>query len=112
MRTMITVAIVLSGLAAAEARQIKQYLGDLPPAQQPPTVLTNPYGKTLQLYDSQGRYRGNLSGNPYDQNRVPNPYGQHGSPYSPYRPDNPNNPYGGQICVDRLSPPGVRQGGA
>jgi hypothetical protein len=101
MRTMITIAIVLSGLSTAQARHIKQYLGDLPAGQQPPAVLANPYGKTLQLYDSRGRYRGNLNSNPYDPNRVPNPYSNHGSPYSPYRQDNPNNPYGGGIGVYR-----------
>jgi len=101
MRTVIMVAILMSGLATAEAGQINQYLGALPPAQQPPAVLANPYGKTLQLYNGQGQYRGNLGSNPYDQNRVPNPYGQHGTPYSPYRPDNPNNPYGAGIGVYR-----------
>jgi hypothetical protein len=101
MRAMIMIAILLSGLSATEARHIKQYLGDLPAASRPPTVFTNPYGKTLQLYDSQGQYRGNLNSNPYDPNRVPNPYGRYGSPYSPYRQDNPNNPYGGGIGVYR-----------
>jgi hypothetical protein len=101
MRTIMVVTILLSGLSAAEAQHIKQYFGDLPPASQPPAVSTNPYGKTFQLYDSQGRYRGNLNNNPYDPDRVPNPYSRHGSPYSPYRQDNPNNPYGGGIGVYR-----------
>ena len=98
MRTMIMVAIALCGLSTAAAQPLKQYLGDLPPAQEPPAVSVNPYGKNLQLYDNQGRYRGNLNGNPYDPNRVTNPYGR---PYSPYRRDNPNNPYGGGIGVYR-----------
>ena len=48
--------------------------------------------------------------NPYGQDRVPNPYGQHGSLHSPYRPDNPNNPYGAGIGVYRRSFSVVREG--
>ena len=53
-----------------------------------------------------GKYRGNLSFNPYDANSVSNPYGRYGSEYSadsinnpygkygsPYSNDSPNNPY-------------------
>jgi hypothetical protein len=110
MRTTIMVAILLSSVSAAGARQLR-YLGDLPPASQPPRIYVSPYGSSLnpngnslQLYDSQGQYRGNLSNNPYDPNRVPNPYSRYGSPYSPYRQDSPNNPYGQGIGVYRNPP--------
>ena len=83
MRTAITVAILLFSLSSAGA----EYLGDLPPGQRPPEVFTNPYASSPQLYDSRGRYRGNLGNNPYDPDRVTNPSGRHGSPYSPYRQD-------------------------
>ena len=44
------------------------------------------------LVDGQtGKYLGNLSANPYDQNSTSNPFGQYGSPYSQ---DNINNPFG------------------
>jgi hypothetical protein len=111
MRTTIIVAILLSTMSTAGARHLKRYLGDLPPASQPPRVYVNPYGNSLnpygsslQLYDSQGQYRGNLNNNPYDPSRVPNPYGRYGTPYSPYRQDNPNNPYGQGIGVYRNPP--------
>lgn len=81
-----------------------RYLGDLPPAVQPPGLSINPYGNSPQLYDTQGQYRGNLNSNPYDPNRVANPYGRYGSPYSPYRQDSPNNPYGQGIGVYRNPP--------
>ncbi len=59
------------------------------------------------LVDPQtGKYLGNLSNNPYDQNSTSNSYGQYGSPYSqdsinnpfgkygsPYSNSSPNNPY-------------------
>jgi hypothetical protein len=45
-----------------------------------------------RLVDSQtGKYLGNLSSNPYDQNSTSNPYGKYGSEYSA---DSINNPYG------------------
>ena len=68
---------------------------------------TNPYGTTPQLpqlYDSQGRYRGNLGSNPYDPDVAHNPLSRLGSPYSPYRHDSPNNPYGQGIGVYRYPP--------
>jgi hypothetical protein len=60
-----------------------------------------------RLVDSQtGKYLGNLSANPYDQNSTSNPYGKYGSQYgtdsinnpygkygSPYSNDSANNPY-------------------
>jgi hypothetical protein len=101
MRATIIAAILLSGISAARAQFIDEYLGNLPPGSQPPATYTNPYGKNLKLYNSQGQYRGNLSSNPYDPNRVGNPYGRHGNPYSPYRQDSPNNPYGQGIGVYR-----------
>ncbi len=53
---------------------------------------TNPYATDApKLYDSNGKYLGNLSSNPYDPNSTSNPYGQYGSKYSP---DSINNPYG------------------
>lgn len=96
------VAILLVGFAPARAGQSVRYLGDLPPGSQAPAVPTSPYENGLaspQLYDGQGRYRGNLSRNPYDPNASSNPYSRFGSPYSPYHPDNPNNPYGKGIGV-------------
>jgi hypothetical protein len=95
MRTTIMIAILLSGLSTAAA----DYLGNLPPGQQPPEVSPNPYGGGYHLYDGQARYRGTLGSNPYDPNRVTNPYGRRGNPYSPYRQDSPNNPYGPGIGV-------------
>ena len=73
------------------------------------SILDNPYGNSsnsLQIYDNQGQYRGNLNSNSLDPNSVANPYGRYGSKYSPdsinnpygagnrYRQDSPNNPYG------------------
>src|SRR5258708_1085177 len=99
MRAMIIVAIVLSDISMAGsmagAGQLVQYLGNLPPASQPPAIQTNPYQHSSpQLYDSQGQYRGNLDNNPYLPDSITNPHGRYGSPYSPYRQDNPNSPYG------------------
>jgi len=65
------------------------------------------FAQTPILLDpSTGKYLGNLSDNPYDQNSTSNPYGQFGSPYwqdsinnpfgkygSPYSNSSPNNPY-------------------
>jgi len=83
---------------------------------QPPGTFDNPFGNSAnspKLYDSQGTYRGNLNGNPYDPNSVANPYGQYGSPYSPnsinnpygagspYQQDSPSNPYGQGMRVYR-----------
>jgi hypothetical protein len=47
-----------------------------------------------RLYDSQGKYLGRLSTNPYDPDSVSNPYGRYGSPYSPDSIRNPYSPYG------------------
>jgi hypothetical protein len=101
MRAMITMAVLVFGISAAQAQFIDEYLGNLPPGSHAPATNTNPYGKNLKLYNSQGQYRGNLSNNPYDPNRIGNPYGRHGNPYSPYRQDNPNNPYGQGVGVYR-----------
>jgi hypothetical protein len=101
MRATVIAAILLSGISAAKAQLIDEYLGNLPPGSQPPAVYTNPYGKNLKLYNSRGQYRGNLSSNPYDPSKLGNPYGRHGNPYSPYRQDSPNNPYGQGIGVYR-----------
>ena len=50
------------------------------------------YAGPPRLVDSQtGKYLGNLSANPYDQNSTSNPYGKYGSQYST---DSINNPYG------------------
>ena len=43
------------------------------------------------LVGPDGRYLGNLNGNPYDPNSVANPFGRYGSEFSP---DSVNNPYG------------------
>jgi hypothetical protein len=95
--------IMLTGtVGLADARPFARYLGNLPPGSRPPAVTANPYENGLnsaRLYDGQGRYRGNLSRNPYDPNASSNPYGRYGSPYSPYRQDGPNNPYGQGIGV-------------
>jgi hypothetical protein len=101
MRTMTIIAILLSSMSSTDAQNIEQYLGKLPPGPHPPAISANPYGKSLQLYNSRGQYRGNLGSNPYDPNAANNPYGRHASPYSPYRQDSPNNPYGQGIGVYR-----------
>jgi len=57
-------------------------------------VLFSAVGNTAPpiLVDQQtGKYLGNLSSNPYDQNSTSNPYGKYGSEYSQ---DSINNPYG------------------
>jgi hypothetical protein len=57
-------------------------------------VLSSAVGNTAPpiLVDPQtGKYLGNLSNNPYDQDSTSNPYGQYGSEYSQ---DSINNPYG------------------
>lgn len=73
---------------------------------------TNPYATDApKLYDSQGNYRGRLSGNPYDPESTSNPYGRYGSKYSPdsinnpygagsqFNQDSPNNPYGQGLSI-------------
>ena len=113
MRTARALAVItflsagMCGLPGADARPFARYLGDLPPGSAPPATTTNPYesgSRSPQLYDSQGRYRGSLSRNPYDPNAADNPYSRFGSPYSPYRQDSPNNPYGQGIGVYRYPP--------
>ncbi len=54
------------------------------------TTLANA-GPPILVDPQTGKYLGNLSANPYDQNSTSNPYGQYGSPYSN---DSINNPYG------------------
>jgi hypothetical protein len=101
MRLMTIIAILLSCISSAYAQNVKHYLGNLPQGSEPPAISANPYGKSLQLYNSRGQYRGNLGSNPYDPNAPNNPYGRHASPYSPYRQDSPNNPFGQGIGVYR-----------
>lgn len=52
----------------------------------------NPYATDApKIVDSEGKYRGRLSTNPYASDSISNPYGRYGNPYSP---DSVNNPYG------------------
>ena len=56
------------------------------------SVITLSHAGPPRLVDSEtGKYLGNLSANPYDQNSTSNPYGKYGSEYSN---DSINNPYG------------------
>lgn len=57
----------------------------------PPPCLQNQFGSCGSVYDSDGNYRGELSGNRFDPNSISNPYGRYGNPYSQ---DSINNPYG------------------
>ena len=44
-----------------------------------------------QIFAPDGKYLGDLDGNPYNSNSVNNPYGRYGNPYGR---DNVTNPYG------------------
>ncbi len=58
------------------------------------------------LVDPQtGKYFGNLSANPYDQNSVSNPYGQYGSPYSQDSINNPVGEYGSPYSDKSINNP-------
>jgi len=58
------------------------------------------------LVDPQiGKYLGNLSANPYDQNSVSNPYGQYGSPYSQDSINNPVGEYGSPYSDKSINNP-------
>ena len=58
------------------------------------------------LVDSQtGKYLGNLSSNPYDQNSTSNPYGKYGSEYSADSINNPYGKYGSQYSNDSPNNP-------
>ena len=52
-----------------------------------------------------GKYLGNLSANPYDQNSVSNPYGQYGSPYSQDSINNPVGEYGSPYSDKSINNP-------
>ncbi len=100
-----------------------QYLGNLsinptmPPAlPQLPGTFDNPFGTTQtspHLYDSQGRYHGNLNANQFDPNSVANPFGRYGSQFSPdsinnlfgagspFAKDSPTNPFGEGMSIVR-----------
>lgn len=56
-----------------------------------PPCMQSQFSSCGSVYDSQGHYRGELSGNRFDPNSIGNPYGQYGSRFSP---DSLNNPYG------------------
>jgi hypothetical protein len=121
MRAILSViALTVAMCTSAEAQYLGNYTANPyvgPPAMpQPPGTFTNLYGNSYnspKLYDSQGRYHGNLNANPFDPNSVANPYGQYGSQYSPgsinnpygagspYRYDSPTNPYGQGMRVYR-----------
>ena len=59
-----------------------------------------------KLVDSQtGKYLGNLSSNPYDQNSTGNPYGKYGSQYSSDSINNPYGKYGSQYSNDSPNNP-------
>ena len=58
------------------------------------------------LVDPQtGKYLGNLSNNPYDQNSVSNPYGEYGSPYSQDSINNPVGEYGSPYSDKSINNP-------
>ncbi len=58
------------------------------------------------LVDPQtGKYLGNLSANPYDQNSVSNPYGQYGSLYSQDSINNPVGEYGSPYSDKSINNP-------
>ncbi len=58
------------------------------------------------LVDPQtGKYLGNLSANPYDQNSTSNPFGQYGSPYSQDSINNPFGKYGSPYSNDSANNP-------
>jgi len=58
------------------------------------------------LVDPQtGKYLGNLSNNPYDQNSVSNPYGEYGSPYSQDSINNPVEEYGSPYSDKSINNP-------
>ena len=58
------------------------------------------------LVDPQtGKYLGNLSSNPYDQNSTSNPYGKYGSEYSNDSINNPYGKYGSQYSNDSPNNP-------
>lgn len=59
-----------------------------------------------QLYDRKtGKYLGNLSANPYDENSVSNPYGKYGSEYSADSIKNPYGKYGSEYSDDSANNP-------
>ena len=117
------ISLAIIGLLVWVCAASAQYLGNytvnraMPPAPpQPPGTFSNPYGNSStspKLFDSQGRYRGNLNTNRFDPNSVANPYGRYGSRYSPdsinnpygagsrYRQDSPSNPYGKGMRIYR-----------
>jgi hypothetical protein len=71
---------------------------------QPAGTFTNPYGdgsNSPRLYDSAGRFRGNLNTNRTDPDSVANPYGRYGSKYSQ---DSIHNRYGAGSRYDEDSP--------
>ncbi len=69
-------------------------------------VQAQTYGGPPSIYAPDGKYLGDLDGNPYNRNSVNNPYGPYGNPYgntvtnpygkygSPYSPYSPNFEYG------------------
>ena len=68
-------------------------------------------GRTYNLYNGDGEYRGQIGGSRYDSDSVNNPYGRYGSKYSSdsinnpygagsrYNSDSPSNPYGRGLQV-------------
>ncbi len=71
-------------------------------------ILSPAVGNTAPpiLVDPQtGKYLGNLSANPYDQNSVSNPYGQYGSPYSQDSINNPVGEYGSPYSDKSINNP-------
>lgn len=58
------------------------------------------------LVDRQtGKYLGNLSANPYDQDSTSNPYGRYGSEYSQDSINNPYSQYGSRYSNDSPNNP-------
>jgi len=69
-------------------------------------------GRTYNLYNGDGEYRGKIGASKYDSDSVTNPYGRYGSKYSSdsinnpysspgsrYSSESPNNPYGRGLQV-------------
>ena len=133
-----TFLIIFTTLLMVPMVSTAQYLGDLSNNRYAPNSLSNPSGagnsyrynsptnlhgpnsmhkryagngNSPKIYDSHGKYHGNLNNNTYDPNSVANPYGKYGSKYSAdsinnkygagsaYRKDSPNNRYGSGMLV-------------
>lgn len=62
-------------------------------------------GSPILIDRQTGKYLGNLSNNPYDQNSTSNPYGRYGSEYSADSINNPYGRYGSEYSSDSANNP-------